>query len=223
MLSLDRLLDAVLRSLCIVVCLRGSLLFVLGNTAELCSQRGGGPSGSVIVTPGPGPEECQHLRWATGGLRSSPVRTCWKALRAGLSRPSSLRYRWAVSVLSGRDPVAQDWVPFQVVPPGLVGKLCVPGSQDHLATLPLGGRCLDRSGFSGPGPGAFPGSPWRTCCESLASWALGNIEFTLSLGGRCAFRSDSLTQDIEIAHYGSLPAGASENREQSLGDCVGDR
>ena len=119
-LSLDRLLDAVLRSLCIVVCLRGSLLFVLGNTAELCSQRGGGPSGSVIVTPGPGPEECQHLRWATGGLRSSPVRTCWKALRAGLSRPSSVRCRWAVSVLSGRDPVAQDWVPYQVVPPGLV-------------------------------------------------------------------------------------------------------
>ena len=40
-LSFDRLLDAVLGSLCIVVCLRGSLLFVLGNTAELCSQRGG--------------------------------------------------------------------------------------------------------------------------------------------------------------------------------------
>ena len=136
-LSFDRLLDAVLRSLCIVVCLRGSLLFVLGNTAELCSQRGG-PSGLVIVTPGPGPEECQHLRWATGGLRGSPARTCWKALRAGLSRPSSLRYRWAVSVLSGRDPVAQDWVPFQVVPPGLVGKLCVPGSQDHLVYTTAG-------------------------------------------------------------------------------------
>ena len=195
----------------------------LGNTAELCSQRGGGPSGSVIVTPGPGPEECQHLRWATGGLRSSPVRTCWKALRAGLSRPSSVRCRWAVSVLSGRDPVAQDWVPFQVVPPGLVGKLCVPGSQDHLATLPLGGRCLDWSGFSGPGPGAFPGSPLRTCWESLASWALGNMSLHYRWAVGVLAGRDSLTQDIEIAHYGSLPAGAPEYREQSLGDCVGDR
>ena len=160
---------------------------------------GGGPSGSVIVTPGPGPEECQHLRWATGGLRGSPVRTCWKALRAGLSRPSSLRYRWAVSVLSGRDPAAQDWVPFQVVTPG-------PGPEEcqHLrwATGGLRGSPVRtcwkalRAGLSRPSSlryrwavsvlssrdpvaqdwaPAFPGSPARACWKALRAGALKTI------------------------------------------------
>ena len=89
------------------------------------------PHGLVIVTPGPGPEERKHLRWATGVFRSGPTRACWKALRAGLSRPSSLPYRWAGGILSGRDPLVLDRVPFQVVPRGLVGKLCEPSSRDH--------------------------------------------------------------------------------------------
>ena len=47
---------------------------------------------------GPGPS----------AFAGGPARTCWKALRAQLSGPLSLHYRWAVGVPSGRDPLAQD-------------------------------------------------------------------------------------------------------------------
>ena len=81
--------------------------------------------------PGPGPEECKHLRWAMGVFRGRPTRACWNALRAGLSRPSNLLYRWAVGVLSGREPLVQD-------------RLFLPGSFARICWKAL------RAGLSGP-------------------------------------------------------------------------
>ncbi len=80
-------------------------------------------------------------------------------------------------------------VSFEVVPLGLVGTLCEPGSQGHQTCSTAG-----RSVF------CQVGSLWsKTAClsrklrenllESFASRALGTIEFTLPLGGWCAFWS----------------------------------
>ena len=145
----------------------------------------------MIVTPGPGPEECQHLRWATGGLRVVPLGLVGKLCEPGsqdhqaCTTAGRLVYcqvgiLWPrTGCLSGQS--RQD----------LLESFACRALKTILLTLPLGGRCLDRSGSSGLGPGAFPGSPSRTCWKSFVSWALGNIEFTLLLGGRCAFRSGS--------------------------------
>ena len=134
------------------------------------------PPGLLSVTPGPGPEECKHLRWATGVFRGSPTRDCWK--------------------------------------------LGEPGSQGQQACPTTGRSVSCQVGILWPRAECLYRWSREDLLESFASPALGTIESTLPLGGRCASGRDPLAQDSGTARSWSLPAGALEYREPSPGDCV---
>ena len=107
---------------------------------------------------------------------------------------------------------------FEVVPLGLVGTLCEPGSQAIKLALPLGD--FVRSGASGPGPGVFPGSFARTCWKALRAGLSGPLSLHYRWAVGVPSGRDLMVQDSGTARSWSLPAGALEYREPSSGDCV---
>ena len=111
-------------------------------------------------------------------------------------------------------------VSFEVVPLGLglVGTLCEPGSQGHQACSTAGRSVFCQVGSLWSRTGCLSRKLRENLLESFASRALGTIEFTLPLGGWCAFRSGSYGPGQRNCTV--LVTGALEYREPSSGDCV---
>ena len=106
------------------------------------------PPGLLTVTQGPGPEECEHLRWANGAFRGSPTRDCWKLCEPGSQGqqacPTAGRsVSCQVGILWPRAECLYRWSRED-----LLESFASPALGTSVSTLPLGGRCTFRSGSS---------------------------------------------------------------------------
>ena len=111
-------------------------------------------------------------------------------------------------------------VSFEVVPLGLVGTLCEPGSQGHPTCSTAGRSVFCQVGSLWSKTGCLSRKLRENLLESFASRALGTIEFTHRWAVGVPSGRNIMAQDSGTARAWSLPAGALEYREPSSGDCV---